>query len=149
MSWATARAELAQLLDGATIESDGMVMDEQLSVSEWPPQLLAVDSLPVAWIWPPARTITHPPMQRFTAIRSCRLEVALGNTDSFEQLARRMDLWVEALAERFDSAIGLNGIGNVPSWEVSELRQSAMYEGLWGFDIAIELELYEAKANDA
>lgn len=80
-----------------------------------------------------------------------RVEVVLGPfSTGIEALSRRMDAWVDALASLADVNLSLGGdVSVVNGWEFSELRESIAYEALWGFDVNITMEIYEAKANAA
>lgn len=148
MSWADARAKLKTLLDGTTAQATGYEIETLHAYEFPPPGEISTEMMPCAFIWPPRRTVDHPPMMRHLSIQGCRVEVVLGGPDNLESHARRMDAWYEALAAKYDSSLSLGGdVSNMVSWEFSELRASQAYENVWGFEIAIDIELYEAKAN--
>lgn len=149
MAYADARTALRDVFHGATAQATDFAM-ETMTATEWPPSGAPQGGFPYAYIWSPRRSIEHPPMMRHTQA-TWRVEVVLGPfSTGIEALSRRMDAWVDALASLADVNLSLGGdVSVVNGWEFSELRESIAYEALWGFDVNITMEIYEAKANAA
>lgn len=147
MTYAAARTELQSILQGATARiTDGEL--ETLTALEVPPASTPLTGYPYAVIHSPRRVIEHPPMMRHT-VAFMRVEILLGPYTNHSVLSQRVDAWVEALAALSDVSLSLNQEASIADgWEFSELRESPVYEGVWGFDVTWETHFYEAKAND-
>lgn len=149
MSWATARAALVDLLDGATITSPH---NETLTVLEYPPPgEIGAEDLPLAYLSPTARTVNWLPGARKTAMRS-RIVVYLGPPASpdVQDLATRAEAWVEKFSTLFDGAQALHGAAAVVQQldfsdlaiHVTPLDERPL---AWGFSVEVSLLVSESK----
>lgn len=148
MSWATARAGLVSLLNGAAITSPHT---ETLTVLEYPPPgEVGPEQLPLAYIVPSARTVNWLPGARKTVI-SPRVVVYLGPAVSpdIADLSERAEAWVEKLATLFDGAQALNGTAAVVEQvEFSDLAVHLSFDErpiAWGFTFEPRIHVSESK----
>ena len=142
MGWAEARAELVNILQGASI-SDPYA--ETLTAREWPPRVeLGRAELPVAYVIPP-RMHDLPQVNGIvvTEIGAVTVRFLLHDRDP-EAAAKRMEGWRTKLRELLSDNLTLNGTlqGSIVDWDFTEFSTFGR-DGAppYGFDLEIRIPL--------
>lgn len=148
MAMADVRAAFTSLLNGASVSAGLGYETEILKAYDYPPSGSTQTAFPWVYSIGAEEEIDNPPMMRHTR-GTWALEVVLGG-EELEQLVRRREAWVIAIAALADTALSLNGALSVlTDWRYGRLKRSDYYDNWWGFEIEVGFELYEAKANAA
>lgn len=152
MAWASARAALVTLLDGATADAGADYQNEVLRAYEYPPNAADASVFPFAFIHPPRELVdvTFPNVMHHAEIEA-RVEVVLGpSSNDFRALAMRRDAWATTFRDKATLSTSLNlsgAVSAVTQWTLGELRASdwfATAEGaMWGFDLIVAMNTYE------
>jgi len=148
MSWSTARKAIRDELHGLTTTVGSGYGNETLTAFEFPQSSVQTSLMPYAYVIPPGRNIGHASGKlRVTTFDTVRVRFILGGTGSdLEQIARRMEAWVEKLAGEMDGAITFgSAVDVVTKRDVSELSNFPTDANSWGFDLELGLRLSEAK----
>lgn len=145
MTWATARAELVSILNGAqvSVTLSGQAVTDTLTALEYPPRARqGPDTLPLAFVIPPARRVTRGANSvRIVEIEGVKVRVLLHDSDA-EYAAQRMEAWVGKLSDLIGNNIALNGQlqGAIESQEFSEFSLFGPQGGPpYGFEMVLGL----------
>jgi len=154
-TWAGARAQIQQVLDGLTVDLGVAWQTEQMTAFEYaPPGRQPADLYPYCFILPQNIKVDRFPGN----MRKLRIDVGVrvllapvGQVDDINALHRRYDSWWSEIADAWDPQANLNE--NVDISVEQEFSGLALFDDVdqaWGFDMILgEVQISENKAFTA